>query len=170
MIVLGIETSCDETAAAVVSSDRTILSDEIFSQLDDHRPYGGVVPEVAARAHLQHLDGLIARAMETAKVDFGDLDMPKQVNPYHVGTLFEDHQVRFLEAVIKVIKFGTERQWYDRSDAMTDYFDTAFYLDVEMGRWGKPYVKTDPRKLKGSTNYDQDADDAIAWNRIGAVA
>ncbi|MBT3766445.1 MAG: tRNA (adenosine(37)-N6)-threonylcarbamoyltransferase complex transferase subunit TsaD [Rhodospirillales bacterium] len=74
MIVLGIETSCDETAAAVVSSDRTILSDEIFSQLDDHRPYGGVVPEVAARAHLQHLDGLIARAMKDAKLDFGDLD------------------------------------------------------------------------------------------------
>ncbi len=103
-------------------------------------------------------------------VDFGDLDMPKSVNPYHVGTLFEDHQVGFLEAVIKVIKYGTERQWYDNSDAMTDYFDTAFYLDVEIGRWQKPYQKTDPRKLKGSTNYDQAADNAIAWNRLGAVA
>ena len=103
-------------------------------------------------------------------VDFGDPDMPKSVNPYHVGTLFEDHQVGFLEAVIKVIKYGTSRQWYDRSDAMTDYFDTAFYLDVEIGRWQKPYQKTDPRKLKGSTNYDQAADNAIAWNRLGAVA
>ena len=103
-------------------------------------------------------------------VDFGDLDMPKSVNPYHVGTLFEDHQVGFLEAVIKVIKYGTERQWYDNSDPMTDYFDTAFYLDVELGRWQKPYQKTDPRKLKGSTNYDQAADNAIAWNRLGAVA
>jgi len=101
-----------------------------------------------------------------------DFDSPKggrTVNQYHVGMHYEPHVIPLLEAVIKVIKFGSERQWYDRSDAMTDYFDTAFYLDVEMGRWGKPYVKTDPRKLKGSTNYDQSADNAIAWNRIGAV-
>ncbi len=115
--------------------------------------------------------GSINVSIMSGPVDFGELDMPKQVNPYHVGTFFEDHQVKFLEAVIKVIKYGTSRQWYDRSDAMTDYFDTAFYLDVEIGRWGKgPYQKTDPRKLKGSTNYDQAADNAIAWNRLGAVA
>ena len=117
--------------------------------------------------------GSINVSIMSGPVDFGDLDMPKAVNPYHIGTFFEDHQVRFLEAVVKVIKYGTDRQWYDRSDAMTDYFDTAFYLDVELGRWGKvpqPYQKTDPRKLKGSTNYDQAADNAIAWNRLGAVA
>ena len=106
-------------------------------------------------------------------VDFGDLDMPKAINSYHIGSFFEGQQVKFLEAVVKVIKYGTARQWYDKSDAMIDYFDTAFYLDVELGRWGKgpqPYQKTDPRKLKGSTNYDQAADNAIAWNRLGAVA
>ena len=73
MIVLGIETSCDETAAAVVADDRRILSDLVLSQLDDHRPYGGVVPEVAARAHLQHLDGLIGRALDEAGVDWREL-------------------------------------------------------------------------------------------------
>ena len=73
MIVLGIETSCDETAAAVVTSDRRILVDLVLSQLDEHRPWGGVVPEVAARAHLQHLDGLVARAMESAGVRFPEL-------------------------------------------------------------------------------------------------
>ena len=73
MIVLGIETSCDETAAAVVASDRRILSDLVLSQLEEHRPYGGVVPEVAARAHLQHLDGLIARAMREAGVGWREL-------------------------------------------------------------------------------------------------
>jgi N6-L-threonylcarbamoyladenine synthase len=73
MIVLGIETSCDETAAAVVTAERRILSDLVMSQLDEHRPYGGVVPEVAARAHLQHLDGLIARAMREAAVGWRDL-------------------------------------------------------------------------------------------------
>src|SRR5512147_44746 len=73
MIVLGIETSCDETAAAVVAEDRRILSDLVLSQLEDHRPYGGVVPEVAARAHLQHLDVLIARAMREAGVGWREL-------------------------------------------------------------------------------------------------
>jgi tRNA N6-adenosine threonylcarbamoyltransferase len=73
MLVLGIETSCDETAAAVVADDRRILSDLVLSQLDEHAPYGGVVPEVAARAHLQHLDGLIGRALGQAGVGFDDL-------------------------------------------------------------------------------------------------
>ncbi len=74
LIVLGIETSCDETAAAVVRDDRSVLSDIVFSQLDEHRPYGGVVPEIAARSHLEHIDGLIGQAMAAAKIDFGDLD------------------------------------------------------------------------------------------------
>ena len=76
MIVLGIETSCDETAAAVVT-DRggsRILADCIRSQIDEHRPYGGIVPEIAARAHLEALDPLIARAMAEAGLGFGDLD------------------------------------------------------------------------------------------------
>ncbi|HIM42520.1 MAG TPA: tRNA (adenosine(37)-N6)-threonylcarbamoyltransferase complex transferase subunit TsaD, partial [Rhodospirillales bacterium] len=70
MIVLGIETSCDETAAAVVDGDRRILADEVLSQLDDHRPYGGIVPEVAARAHLELIDGIIDRAMDKAGIGF----------------------------------------------------------------------------------------------------
>ncbi len=74
MIVLGIETSCDETAAAVVTDDRRILCDQILSQDDHHRTYGGVVPEVAARAHLEHLDGVVAAALDGAGVAFDDLD------------------------------------------------------------------------------------------------
>jgi N6-L-threonylcarbamoyladenine synthase len=74
MIILGIETSCDETAAAVVTDRREILADVVLSQLSDHRPYGGVVPEIAARAHLEHLDGLIARAMSDAGLSFDQLD------------------------------------------------------------------------------------------------
>lgn len=68
MIVLGIETSCDETAAAVVRADRTILSNIVLSQLEDHRPYGGVVPEIAARAHLAHIEPIVRRALDTAGV------------------------------------------------------------------------------------------------------
>lgn len=78
MKVLGIETSCDETAAAIVESDGEgpgrVLSNVVLSQLDDHRPYGGVVPEIAARAHLQHLDRLVRQALDEAGVGLRDLD------------------------------------------------------------------------------------------------
>jgi len=73
-IVLGIESSCDETAAAVVDGSRNIRSNVVFSQLDEHRPFGGVVPEVAARAHVQYLDGIVARAMREADLSYADLD------------------------------------------------------------------------------------------------
>jgi N6-L-threonylcarbamoyladenine synthase len=74
MIVLGIETSCDETAAAVVDDRRQVLAEVVLSQLDQHRPYGGIVPEIAARSHLDHLDGLIAEAMRRAGLRFAELD------------------------------------------------------------------------------------------------
>ena len=74
MIVLGIETSCDETAAAVVDLGRTVLGAAVLSQIDDHRAYGGVVPEIAARAHVRHLDRLIARVMAKAGLGFDRLD------------------------------------------------------------------------------------------------
>lgn len=74
MLVLGIETSCDETAAAIVSGDRRILSNVVLSQLDEHRAFGGVVPEIAARAHMDHLDTLIRAALDDANVAFSDLD------------------------------------------------------------------------------------------------
>src|SRR5690348_16601978 len=78
MRLLGIETSCDETAAAVIDRDAlgrgTILSNVVYSQLTEHAAYGGVVPELAARAHVSHLDHIIARAAADAGVKLGDLD------------------------------------------------------------------------------------------------
>jgi len=74
VIVLGLESSCDETAAAVVRDDRTILADVVLSQLAEHRPYGGVVPEIAARAHLDHLDRLVAEALARAGTRLADMD------------------------------------------------------------------------------------------------
>jgi len=73
MVVLGLETSCDETAAALVDAERRVLGETILSQLEEHRPYGGVVPEIAARSHLDHLDRLIERTMRESKLGFGDL-------------------------------------------------------------------------------------------------
>ncbi len=74
MIVLGIETSCDETAAAIVTDNREILSNVVLSQLETHAVYGGVVPEVAAREHLEHIDKIIAAALNDAELSFDDLD------------------------------------------------------------------------------------------------
>lgn len=75
MKILGIETSCDETAVAIVTSDRKILSHEVLSQTEEHMPYGGVVPEIASRAHMDALDVLIKKAMMDANVkDFKELD------------------------------------------------------------------------------------------------
>ncbi len=73
-LVLGIETSCDETAAAVVDDRRAILADIVRGQLDAHRDYGGVVPEIAARAHLEVIDRVVARAMDDAGIGFDALD------------------------------------------------------------------------------------------------
>ncbi len=77
-LVLGIETSCDETAAAVVGRDAAgrgrILSNIVRSQWEKHRAYGGVVPEIAARAHVECLDAIIGEAMAAAGVDWDDLD------------------------------------------------------------------------------------------------
>ncbi|MEK7821171.1 MAG: tRNA (adenosine(37)-N6)-threonylcarbamoyltransferase complex transferase subunit TsaD, partial [Pseudomonadota bacterium] len=74
MRVLGIETSCDETAAAVVDAEGRILADEVLSQQAEHRPFGGIVPEVAARSHLDHLDPLIRRALANAGLTLADID------------------------------------------------------------------------------------------------
>lgn len=73
-IVLGIESSCDETAAALVRSDRVVLAQHIASQDDAHRPYGGVVPEIAARAHAERLAPLIELTLTDAGMTLGDVD------------------------------------------------------------------------------------------------
>lgn len=73
MIVLGLETSCDETAAAVVAGDGHVLGEAVLSQIAEHRPFGGIVPEVAARSHLAHLESLISKSMTDAGVGFSDL-------------------------------------------------------------------------------------------------
>ncbi|GJL86167.1 MAG: tRNA N6-adenosine threonylcarbamoyltransferase [Micavibrio sp.] len=72
--ILGIETSCDETSASVVNDKREILSNLVLSQLKEHEAFGGVVPEIAARAHMEHLDTLIKAALKDADLSFDELD------------------------------------------------------------------------------------------------
>jgi N6-L-threonylcarbamoyladenine synthase len=73
-LILGIESSCDETAAALVTSDRVILAHKLATQEAEHRPFGGVVPEIAARAHVEVLVPLVEAALAEAKVALADID------------------------------------------------------------------------------------------------
>lgn len=73
-IILGIETSCDETAVAVVKDGREILANVVSSQIESHKRFGGVVPEVASRHHVEQITYIIEAAMEEAKISFEDID------------------------------------------------------------------------------------------------
>src|SRR6266849_7583591 len=73
VFLLGIETSCDETAAAVVESGERLLSNVVASQFDVHRRYGGVVPELASREHLRTIVPVVRQAVEDAGIAYGDL-------------------------------------------------------------------------------------------------
>jgi N6-L-threonylcarbamoyladenine synthase len=75
LITLAIETSCDETAAAVLRGGRTALSNVISSQISIHRAFGGVVPEIASRRHLERINGVVDLALAEAGVRFGDVDL-----------------------------------------------------------------------------------------------
>ena len=74
MLILGIESSCDETAAAVVRDGHEILSSIISSQIELHKPFGGVVPELASREHLENIDPIVKQAVTEAKIEVSDID------------------------------------------------------------------------------------------------
>ena len=73
-LILAIESSCDETAASVVKNGRTVLSNIISSQIDLHKLYGGVVPEIASRKHIEKINQVIQEALDEAGVTLDDLD------------------------------------------------------------------------------------------------
>lgn len=87
-VVLGIETSCDETAAAVVMGGSDVLSSVVASQLDEHARFGGVVPEIASRAHLEALPQVTAQALDRANIDYSRIDaVAATVGPGLIGAL-----------------------------------------------------------------------------------
>jgi len=73
-LILGLESSCDDSAAALVASDRRILAQALAGQTEAHQPYGGVVPEIAARAHVEILPGLIRRVLDEGGIAIGEVD------------------------------------------------------------------------------------------------
>ncbi len=74
MDILGIETSCDETAAAIVSNGKTVLSNVVLTSLDFHKEYGGVIPEIAHRFHVKFIDKVAHKALKKAKIKTDELD------------------------------------------------------------------------------------------------
>jgi N6-L-threonylcarbamoyladenine synthase len=87
-IVLGIETTCDETAASIVQDGKTILSNVVYSQIEDHRPYGGVYPELACRKHADALLEVIEKSIQEANLQISDIDVISvAVEPGLMGAL-----------------------------------------------------------------------------------
>ena len=84
MKILGIESSCDETAAAVVEDGRIVLSNVVASQVEEHRLYGGVVPEIASRRHSEAITGVVREALEKANVTIKDIDAIAESGRAHV--------------------------------------------------------------------------------------
>ena len=90
-IILGIESSCDETAAAVVKNEKEVLSSVVASQIDVHKEFGGVVPEVASRIHVENISMVIDRALQQAGCALEDVDAiavtqgPGLVGCLHIG-------------------------------------------------------------------------------------
>ncbi len=105
---LGLESSCDETAASIVVNGKSILSNQIYSQLDIHRPFSGVVPEVASRAHLEKINLLIADALHEAGADFDDISYVSVANrPGLIGSLMISVQTAKTISYVKKIPFIT---------------------------------------------------------------
>src|SRR5512135_2445825 len=88
MLILGIETSCDETCASVVKDARLVLSNVVASSLKLHAPFGGIIPEIASRAHLESIGPVVAKALKDAGVRNRDIDaIAVTQNPGLIGSL-----------------------------------------------------------------------------------
>ena len=74
MKILAIESSCDETAAAVVEDGRKVLSNVVASQVEEHKIYGGVVPEIASRRHTEAISGVVSKSLSDAECTLSDID------------------------------------------------------------------------------------------------
>ena len=94
--ILALETSCDETAAAIIENGRTIVSNIVFSQIDLHALYGGVVPEIASRAHVEACDRVIDEALRAANMRLQDVDaLAVTYGPGRVGALLTETTVQY---------------------------------------------------------------------------
>ena len=111
MKIVGIETSCDETAAAVVENGTIILSNQIASQVEIHARYGGIVPEVASRQHTLSIIPITEQAMAAAKVTWDDLDgIAVTIGPGLAGSLLTGVNVAKAIALARQLEMEQEAQ------------------------------------------------------------
>ena len=84
MTILGIETSCDETACSIIDLEGNILSNVVASQIETHAPYGGIIPELASRAHIVNIHKVVEEAIQVAKVSINELSAIGMNYPYYI--------------------------------------------------------------------------------------
>ena len=129
-IVLGIESSCDETAVALVREDGVILSQALATQQAEHAPFGGVVPEIAARAHLAQIDRLYTQAMREAKLELSQVDAvavttgPGLIGGVIVGVMFG-----------KALAAANDAQLLYRTPQAASIDNNTVALDVERAKF-----------------------------------
>jgi hypothetical protein len=87
------------------------------------------------------------------------------INQYHLDTLYEGKTLEFLKGIDKIIRMAPVRQHYDKSDALSDYFNVAYYYHISVGKFNKEY-EVKAKKLRGDDNYIRAADTALAVNAI----
>ena len=122
ILILGIESSCDETAASVVRNGRTVLSNVISSQIDLHTLYGGVVPEIASRKHIERINQVVTQALTDADVTLDDMTaIAVTYGPGLVGALL----VGVAEA--KAIAFAADGKATCRSASYRRTYQRQFY-------------------------------------------
>jgi N6-L-threonylcarbamoyladenine synthase len=155
MKILGIETSCDETAAAVYDSTaKQLLSSQVFSQVKLHEVYGGVVPEIASRSHLEKIDIIVDAALQQAKLLLDDIDViavtttPGLVGSLLIGTCFAksvawaknkkiigiDHLEGHIFSSFLLPDFKTEGVEFPHLSLLASGGNTAFYLVEDFGK------------------------------------
>ena len=105
MIVLGVETSCDETAVAIVRDGKEVISSIVYSQIDIHKEFGGVVPEVASRKHIQKITVVFEEALKKANMTAKDIDLVAvTTHPGLIGSLLVGINAAYAFALANNIK------------------------------------------------------------------
>lgn len=129
MIVLGIETSCDETAVAIVKDGKEVISSVVYSQIDIHEKFGGVVPEVASRKHIQKMTVVFEEALKQANMEPSDIDLiGVTTHPGLIGSLLVGINAAYAFALANNIKcIGVNHL---TGHIYANYIESDFYFPV----------------------------------------
>lgn len=134
-IILGIESTCDETSIGILDDNGTILSNVVASSMDEHAVYGGVVPEIAARAHLESIKGVLVKALNDASVDLADIDAIAVANkPGLIGSLTVG------VSTANALSFALKKPIYYVDHILAHAFSAELEYDISDLSSGKPVL------------------------------